>query len=53
MNTTPDDLLAGETVILSKNANAIISVDEQGLSRFATLHFTEYADDLLFVLFGS
>jgi hypothetical protein len=35
MNTTPDDLLAGETVILSKNANAIISVDENGLSRFA------------------
>jgi hypothetical protein len=35
MNTTPDDLLAGETVILSKNANAIITVDEQGLSRFA------------------
>jgi hypothetical protein len=35
MNTTPDDLLAGENVILSKNANAIISVDEQGLSRFA------------------
>jgi hypothetical protein len=35
MNTTPDDLLAGENVILSKNANAIINVDEQGLSRFA------------------
>jgi hypothetical protein len=35
MNNAPDDLLAGENVILSKNANSIISLDQYGLSRFA------------------
>jgi hypothetical protein len=35
MNIDQDDLLSGEKVVLSKGANAIIKIDEHGLSRFA------------------
>ena len=38
MNLKPIDLLPGETVLLSKPANAIIRIDEHGLSRFVLDH---------------
>jgi hypothetical protein len=35
MNITQDDLLADESLLESKAANAVIKIDEHGLSRFA------------------
>ena len=35
MNITDADLLDGERLIQTKNANAVIKIDEHGLSRFA------------------
>lgn len=38
MGLASSGLLPGETLILSKNANAVIEIDEHGLSRFAFDH---------------
>lgn len=46
MNIDDSDLLAGERVVLSKPANAIIRLDEHGLSRFSAdqlMRVTGYA----------
>lgn len=38
MSLSKDELLPGEDVVLNKNVNAIIRIDEHGLSRFAFDH---------------